>query len=242
MRANYAKKDEVFAVPIQQETETWKPVHHKAVIQALDTGLNDMGVNVMGRDYQLSPDGLNLFGTCRLDLPTITGTTKTLGFRNSMDKSFALGFTSGLHVVVCSNMQFSGDFLEFRRHTKGLTLDEIYRMIGAVLDQIVNQADHFSRWIESLKETVLIGGDFKTLTFDAMRNGVFPPSKFNNFIDCYEMETRQSGDKTLYEFNGGVTRLFRDVNNFTVAGRSRNLKNTIDDFRANQSDLLPMII
>ena len=121
---NRVSEAEVYQVPSVEFTKTFKPVHHQQVIEAIRTGINAVGMNVMSTEYVLANSGMRMFGVWELD----SGTSEicwSIGLRNSMDKSMALGITAGTKVFICSNLAFDGEFVELRRHTKGLTIEEL---------------------------------------------------------------------------------------------------------------------
>jgi DNA polymerase III delta prime subunit len=78
------------------------------VDHAMET-LSFRQIGVVNEEYAVSPDGMKMFGV--LDLATgFEGCRFSIGIRNSHDKSFRLAITTGLRVLVCENMAFTGDF------------------------------------------------------------------------------------------------------------------------------------
>jgi len=58
-------------------------------------------------------------------------TRLTMGCRASNDKSLSLGFLTGLNSTVCSNLMFTGDIVELRRHTG----DKVWEDLKEKLDR-----------------------------------------------------------------------------------------------------------
>jgi hypothetical protein len=67
---------------------------------------------------------MKMFGV--LDLATgFDGCRFSIGIRNSHDKSFRLAITTGLRVMVCENMAFTGDFTPvLAKHSKNFSLQD----------------------------------------------------------------------------------------------------------------------
>ena len=211
----------VRAVPEPPFTQSWHPISHDKLLNSMYNSLDVLQADIIKSDYTLSEDGLDLFGTWTLDTE-YKGNNLNIGFRNSMKKHFAVGFCAGRFIIVCSNMQFSGEFVEFRKHTNGLNTPELDRLTVKGFQSINSKMERFADWHESLKQTPLAYREYKELTYDAMHQGVFPPSKFNKFLDCYKEESSLNGEN-LYSFYGGVTRLIKDNSLFNIQQTTRSL-------------------
>jgi len=124
MSSKIVTEAEVINVPAVPFTETFRPVHHREVISVMRESIHNTGLEIVSSQYTLARDGMQFFAVW--DLSEGNGEMCwSIGIRNSMDKSLALGVVSGTRVFVCSNLAFSGEFVEFRKHTKGLTQDEL---------------------------------------------------------------------------------------------------------------------
>jgi len=222
---------QVMNVPEPKFTTTWHPVSHAKVIHALEVAVKNEGIDVVDKNYSLAAEGQNMFGTWSLDSGERDAKIGwELGFRNSVRKSFAIGITAGTNVFVCSNLCFSGDFLEFRRHTKQVDEEELIVLAGREVGQLIEKIKYQVGWQNYLKEILLPTHRFKMLTYDAMRRGVFSPSKFNKFVDCWEEETKQEKERSLYTFHGACTRLLRDRGLFQIATQTGELNRLADDY------------
>ena len=230
MRSNQRTNEEmVRAVPEPPFTRSWHPISHDKLLTSMYHSAETLQADIIFSDYTLSEDGLDLFGTWTLDTQ-YKGNNLNIGFRNSMKKHFAVGFCAGRFIIVCSNMQFSGEFVEFRKHTSGLNMDELDYLTQKGFKSIKTKMKTFADWHESLKEISLPHSEMKKLTYDAMEQGVFPPSKFNKFLDCHNEERMLNGD-TLHSFYGGVTRLVRDNSLFNIQQTTRSLNQLTEDYQ-----------
>ena len=61
---------------------------------------------------------------------------RSIGIRNSHDKSFSAGITAGISVLVCSNLAFGGTTVIKRRHTSRFELTEL---IARAVESLENE-------------------------------------------------------------------------------------------------------
>ncbi len=218
----------VRAVPEPEFTRSWHPMSHGKVIDALELAVNKTGMEIANKTYSMNGSGMNMFGTWTLDHET-NGFRWMIGLRNSMCKSFAIGIAAGDYVTVCSNMMFSGEFIEFRRHTSGVDLEELRLLSERAVKGVFKKLEDLTMWHDNLKGYSLTDGEFKLLTFDAMKSGAVAPAKFRRFLECHEEELAIS-DQSLYTFHGAGTRLIKDNSLFNISDYSRHLTGVCDDY------------
>lgn len=219
----------VRAVPQPAFTDTWHPIGHDKLLNSMYQTVDSLGAEVVKTNYTLSDDGLNLFGTWQLS-ETYKGSPLMVGFRNSLKKMFAVGFCAGRFVIACENMQFGGDFVEFRKHTSGLDFNELLRVCSHSFREIKHLMTRFADWHEDLRYDQLPENEAKILTYDCMNAGVFPPSKFKAFVEHYKEEAKLYGEN-LYSFYGGVTRLVRENSLFSIQETTRSLNILIREYK-----------
>lgn len=226
---NIVDEETVLAIPEPPYTETWHPVGHAKAIDAFGHAVKNVGLEVSDRRYSVSASGGNMFGAWTLS----EGDGKSnwaLGIRNSIQKKFAVGVCSGQNVLVCDNMAFSGEFVEFRKHTRGLDYYELKAMAARAVITVVGLLKKFDNWVSGLREIALPGGHFKVLTFNAMERGVVSPKQFERFLECHKEEKKLNGE-TLYSFHGAATRLMRDNTLFSVAEKNRALVGVVNEYQ-----------
>lgn len=222
-------EDVIQMVKAPDWTDTWHPVSHGDVIRTLNHSVKESGMEVINKYYDLSDDGMRMFGSWTLNERS-NGIQWAMGFRQGMDKSMSLGICAGTHVLVCSNMMFAGDdFIEFRRHTKSLDLDELQTIADRSLIGLKKKMGTFADWHKSLLDYKVSGVNFQHLTFEALRQDVLPQSRFKNLLDSYQQELQLNGN-CLYSFHGAVTRTLRDDTLFNISDRSSRLNKVVNDF------------
>jgi len=229
MKTRLVSEYEVRSVPAVQGTDTWNPVPHCQVIDAVNTALADTGLGIQNKRFELSATGGNLFASYRLDQGH-EGSQWQLGFRNSVEKKFAVGITAGTFTIVCSNLVFTGDYLEFRKHTKGLTQDELQAIAGRAVTSTVGKMQELQSWQLELREIRLSHSHMRILAFEAMRQDAFPPSRFGRFLEAIKDEGGRYG-QSLYTFYGAVTQTIRDQSLLQISQRSKALNNLVERYR-----------
>src|SRR5262249_44796761 len=105
-------------------TDTWRPVSHADLIDALEARLDPAPLTLPRQEYAVMRQGLVLFAV--LDIRNGNGREDlgfAIGIRASNDKSIAIGLVAGVRVFVCDNLALSGDMILLKRkHTSGLDL------------------------------------------------------------------------------------------------------------------------
>jgi len=224
--SNKVTEAEVIKVPAVPYTRTHHPVHHRYILDAIRSGVVATGLEIINTEYVLANKGNRMFGVWDLS----GGTDElcwSIGIRNSMDKSMALGITAGTRVFVCENLSFSGDFVEFRKHTKGLVYDELEFMAYRAMKKMVANLTKFQAWHEGLKNFTLTEWDAKILLVEIMTNNIIPPSRFARFNDLYFGEAYEP---TLWGFHESVTDVLRDNNLLTLPKKNKMLNGVLDTY------------
>ncbi len=223
------------AIKEPEFTPTWKPYGHGTIINVMDSAVANAGLEVTGENYTIARNGHCMFGSWEVG-DTVDGRSMMLGFRNSTNKSFALGITGGAHIIVCSNMMFSGEFLEFRKHTSGMDLAELARLATGAVDNLIPKIKEFEQWHEGLNDHILLD-DQKKIVYDLMDKGAVSPRDFKNLQACHDEEMKIDtkwtvGGKcaTLYTMHGAVTRLNRGTNLFRQEETNKILNGICDDY------------
>lgn len=181
---NKVTEAEVIQVPEVSFTKSFHPFHHRHILDAIRSGVAATGLEVVNTEYVLANEGKRMFGVWDLS----GGSDElcwSIGIRNSMDKSMALGITAGNRVFVCENLAFSGDFVALRKHTSGLDYVELEFMAYRAMKQMVKNLTMFQAWHEGLKELALDEKNAKLLLVEIMASNIIPPSKFARFNDLY---------------------------------------------------------
>jgi hypothetical protein len=95
----------------------WHPVAHATVLASVKETLHGAGYVVKSEKLALARNDARFFGILDLETPLVEGVGLSVGVRNSVDKSFPLGFAAGSRVFVCDNLAFRSELLVRRKHT-----------------------------------------------------------------------------------------------------------------------------
>jgi len=221
---NKATEAEVIQVPAVPFTRSFHPIHHRDILAAVRSGVAATGLDIVKTEYVLANNGNRMFGVWDLS----GGSDElcwSIGIRNSMDKSMALGITAGTRVFVCENLAFSGEFVEFRKHTKGLDLTELDFLAYRAMKSMVTNLTKFQAWHEGLRNFDLDEQEAKLLLVEIMGQAIIPPSKFARFNDLYFGGVYEP---TLWGFHETVTDMLRDSNLITLPKKNRMLNDILD--------------
>jgi len=115
---NVVTKEELALVPVPEATESYVPVPHDQLADTLLTVGQDIlkGFSLKRELYAMARNGNQMFGV----LVFKNGRDElglSIGFRNSYDKSMAIGIAIGADVFVCDNLAFTGEITVLRKHT-----------------------------------------------------------------------------------------------------------------------------
>lgn len=164
-------------------TDTWQPFPHAVLLDELEQARAKANQAVSHKRYELSKDGQQFFGAWIFDANSADNSQPqvSIGFRNSINKSLSVGITAGTHIMVCSNMAFSGDWIQFRKHTRNVLVD-LHTFVGRAFEVAFSRAANMVGWQQNLDTIDISPNDWKILTYDAIKYGVVAPSKLDQIF------------------------------------------------------------
>ena len=152
----FVSRDEVALVPTPGGTESWKPVPHMEVIEAVTDVVKAHNWQILDENFGLAREGQKMFGVMRINKTNSTDWSRCIGLRNSHDKSFAVGLSAGISVTVCSNLAFGGTAVIKRRHTSRIELTEL---VDVAMTELENEFLILETVCEDLKIIYLKNDD-----------------------------------------------------------------------------------
>lgn len=143
------------------ETDTFKPLPHGVVIDAVGDALKAAGLEIARDDngqpqrrFTIVDNGAKMFGTLPLT-HRIDGESRLMvGFANSWNKTLALRVGFGSEVFVCSNGAFFAEKVIGRKHTAKILAD-LPSLIAKALEQTKTFIDEQTRFFERLRNVNL---------------------------------------------------------------------------------------
>jgi len=192
--SSYVPEEFIREIPSPEFTTTWHPYSHAQVISITEKAAEQAGVLslINDRRYSITKKQDNMFAVWNLK-EDLGGINTAIGFRNSTSKQLSVGYTAGTRVFVCDNLAFSGEWITMHKHTGNLDPSDLFNMCLDAFTRMKEIMSKFVTWQVGLKNFELGDHDLKEITFNAMRQEVLPPSKFNGFIDLYDQNTQVYG-------------------------------------------------
>lgn len=118
---NEVSKADLDAIPIPQETDSYKPVSHYQLADRISTISRDIltDYTLVGEKYAVARQGMQMFA-----ILTFKNESKEMGlsiaYRNSYDKSISVGLATGANCWICDNLALHGDICIMKKHTKNV--------------------------------------------------------------------------------------------------------------------------
>jgi hypothetical protein len=216
----------VMDVPTPDRTRTWGAIGHGQLIDTLKEAIRNADLVVKKEEYSLSKDGGRMFGVFTMNSDSAER-ARMLGFRNSIDKTLAVGLTAGTRVFVCDNMAFSGEFLDYHVHRARLTVEVLQIAAKTALQSMMGKMEEFEKWHFNLNQFLLKRTDAEALTFRAVEQGVLSPGKFGKFHELFFEKRNDENDAfyhdSLYGFHGALTQLWNKNSLIGTAPRHEGL-------------------
>jgi hypothetical protein len=193
-------------------TDTWRPVPHADLIDALEARLDRAHFTIARQEYAVMRQGLVLFAV--LDIRNGIG-REDLGFavgvRASNDKSVAIGLVAGLRVFVCDNLALSGDMILLKRkHTSGLDLS--HEMDRGVVSYLA-KTERLVLDLDRLAQEPIGDEAAKVTIFDAVYRGIVPqrllPVVAQNFFEAEQREYLDCVPRTRFGLHNAFTRALK---------------------------------
>lgn len=220
--------DELRAIPAPERTTTWNPIPHYEVLDQVNKVFTDLGITVLDTRIDVNRLGNNAFVTHRMDKKSNDERFLQLGWRNSTNKTFSIGFTSGTHVIVCSNLVFSGQWMEFRKHTGNLNNDMVRQMALKGTRTTLLNSQKLALWHDEMKEIKRDRKDADHIFMEMVRKGVVAGRNILDLSNAYDEEVKRYGE-SLYTIYNCATQTFRNMSLPAIATRSEMLNRLMED-------------
>jgi len=146
--ADKVRRSDLMQIPMPMQTRSYKPVSHVHIAELIADEAYKRNYSIAYEEYGLSKDGQKMFGLFKFHHNNHPEHTRCLGFRNSYDKTLAVGLTVGLSVLVCDNLCFGGETTINRKHTSGIEIEEL---IPEAFNSLSGQFQRLEENVEKLK-------------------------------------------------------------------------------------------
>jgi hypothetical protein len=163
----------------------WHPVAHATVLDRVKETLTGAGYMIRAEKYALARNDARFFGVLDLTAPLASGVSLSVGVRNSVDKSFPLGFAAGSRVFVCDNLAFRSELLVRRKHTLNGMRAFGAAIAGAVASLASFQEAEAAR-IKQMSEMELSAAQASHIILSAFRRGIISTLQMPKVCDEWE--------------------------------------------------------
>ena len=213
------------------ETRSHVPLPHSEFVDIVHGTLDSFGWNIIEQQFALEAgkllvgdenimfDSARLFGVLKIQRPDIAigeDYELAIGIRNSHDKSMSAGMVAGLVVMVCTNLDFMGDFSTRHKHSVNVRRELPNRIHNLAGEIDVAHTDH-RQLVASYKATHLEDNVMHDFLVRLADEGAFPWAYGQKILKEYRNPRHQDFEKsTLWAFNNATTEIlkarhFRDL-------------------------------
>jgi hypothetical protein len=142
--------ENLLMAPVPEGTGTYSPVSNFALIDIVKEGLDKKGMKILSERYQANALHTQMFAV--YEIAETDGEQRLMvGFRNSYDKSLAVGLVSGSSVIVCSNLMLKGDIKILRKHTNGV-FNDLGNLVNNTIDISYEELESNIKTAQDLKQ------------------------------------------------------------------------------------------
>ena len=160
-------RSELANVPTPPATTTHIPIPHIAVVESLVETLGHRQIGVVGEEFAVSRDGMEMFGVIDLE-SSFDGFASRSGLGTPTTK-FRLACTVGLRVFVCHNLAFHGDYSPvLAKHSKNFSLQD---SLSIGVDRMQRNFEPMRRQVESWRAQQLSTAAAKLTIYRAFIEG-----------------------------------------------------------------------
>lgn len=158
-------REQLDLIKMPEATESYVPVSHYHLADKFLTISQDIlrDYVLIGENYGIARQGNQLFAVLKFKNEK-SELGLSLAFRNSYDRSMAIGMAIGASVFVCDNLALSGEIVVMRKHTKNVWAELEETAIATIYksqknyEQIVADAEAFKALpMENLEAFQLMG-------------------------------------------------------------------------------------
>ena len=166
-----ATLDELRACKTPLPEGRWHPVSHVTVLNTVTETLRGAGYVIKSEKYALARSDARFFGVLNLETPLAQGVGLSVGVRNSVDRSFPLGFAAGSHCFVCDNLAFRAELLVRKKHTVN-GMKAFGTAIAGAVASLTSFKEAEELRIKRMAEMELTPADASHVILQAYRRGI----------------------------------------------------------------------
>lgn len=202
---------ELAQIPTPPATPTHVPIPHTEVVSSLVETLGLRHIGVVGEEYAVTSDGMEMFGVLDLET-TFEGCRFALGVRNANNKRFRLSCTVGLRIFVCQNLAFQGDYTPvLAKHTKNFGLQD---SISIGVDRMQRNFEPMRRQVEAWRASQLSDEAAKLIVYRAFVEGQLEVPKHLARVvhsQYFDPQHEEFTPRTMWSLSNAFTSAFKEL-------------------------------
>ncbi len=221
-------RDQLDLIPMPEPTESYVPVSHYHLADKFLTISQDIlrDYVLIGENYGIARQGNQLFAVLKFK-DDKSGMGLSIAFRNSYDRSMAIGMAIGACVFVCDNLALRGEIVVMKKHTKNVWTELEETAIATIYksqknyEQIVYDAVSFKmRPLENHEAFQLMGVLFG--------NNIISPRQLTVLKDHWlKPAYPQFEDRDMWSFYNACTESLKSTPPSSIMEKHVRLHNSI---------------
>jgi hypothetical protein len=189
----------------------WYPVVHARVRDRVRETLDAAGYQIVKEQLAVARDGQQFFGV--MDLATPVSSDKvclSIGVRNSVNKTFPLGFCAGSRVVVCDNLSFHSELMVRRKHTR-FGEQRFNQAIAEAVSKLASFRDEEAKRVEVLQSTELSDVLAESLILRAWERGVILTHQLPRVVEEWRKPSHEEfAGRTAWSLFNAITAALKE--------------------------------
>ncbi len=202
---------ELAQIPTPSATPTHTPIPHLEVVETLIGTLSLRHIGVVGEEFAVSGDGMEMFGVLDLET-TFEGCRFAIGIRNANNKRFRLSCTVGLRVFVCQNLAFQGDYTPvLAKHTRNFSLQD---SLSIGVDRMQRNFEPMRRQVEAWRRCQLSDEAAKLIIYRAFVEGELEvPRHLARVVHSryFDPQHEEFAPRTMWSLSNAFTSAFKEL-------------------------------
>lgn len=230
--AELVSLNEVASVPTPEATQTWHPVPHITIVDEVQRGLRDLGLDILQEEHALAKEGARYFGLFELAdrARASLGRATQVCLRNGHDKSIAIDVGVGNRVFCCDNLSFSALVRLHRKHTRHARR-ELRGLVTKALSRVRDFETEQDYRISCYQDHALTPEAASHLVVSAVQHRVMPAQQIMPVVTAWEKpEHEEFAGRNLWSLFNAFTGVMKDqgTNINTVVSRTQHLHGLFD--------------
>ena len=208
-------------------TASWCPVAHNNFRSLVHRHVEASGLQIEDETIGISHQANRMFG-----MLTIRNghddRRELIAYRNSHDKAFSLSLAMGVKVMICSNLDISGEIVVSRKHTTHIVRD-LDSLVCSAVGRLGDIRDRHNVRIDAYKATPLDDRNFHDTLVRGVEAKVVAPNKIINVLKEWRSPRHEEfKPRNVWSAYNTFTEVLKDYNIHSLGKRCAALHGIYD--------------